>query len=419
MIRHLLMHIWPTRHTDVWRFNVQQVLKRMELFNGQRFISIAIDAATHDAATVKAAFRGTIKPNDFLVFKNDPALGEVVSFEPMLRRVETIDDRHIAFYCHGKGAKYKPNSPALPQVRRWTEVMYANMLDYPALVEDALKTNNFVGTFKKQGNQFGTLPPHFHYAGTLFWLRSARIFNQPLWHRIPRQWWGTEAWPGVICPDELAAVGFMEEQAPNLQLYSAEVWKNRLNGAWHNWMIEHAAHLRFQSYREVLHSLQRRRVIVSGPQRSGTTIAAKMLALDLKLPFIDETEFGVHDTDKFHATLRGRKEFVLQAPTMSPHLAQIPDVDVVWMRRNLQDVLRSQKRIGWGRWEKLERDRYHDHSRDPIATVKARAWDLFQRVELGERAFDLDYESLRGHPLWVDPDNRAGFKDKQTYPYSG
>ncbi len=86
------------------------------------------------------------------------------------------------------------------------------------------------------------------------------------------------------------------------------------------------------------------------------------------------------------------------------------------MRRDHGDVLLSQERVEWGRHEKIERDKYFDHSQDHVADVKTRSWDLFQRVALGERAFDLDYESLRGHRMWVDPDGRKTFGERQTYP---
>jgi hypothetical protein len=65
----------------------------------------------------------------------------------------------------------------------------------------------------------------------------------------------------------------------------------------------------------------------------------------------------------------------------------------------------------------LERDRYFDHTKRASAVVKTEAWEKFQRIALGERAFDLNYQSLASHPMWVDQESRKGFTARQTcYP---
>lgn len=411
MIRNLIYHIWPARDNGMWRWNVAQLLRRIDQFNGQRIVSIVTDAKSDSFAAVEKAFRGTV--THFIHRRNDPALGEMVSFPELLKRVENIDPRQITFYGHAKGVKYKAGSQ--PMVRKWSQVMYANMLDYPSLVDDAMTKYAMVGTLKKIGNAFGTLPPSWHYAGTFFWFRNQSIFSQALWNRAALQWWGTEAWPGTIVPQEQAACLFHEGQAPTLQLYAAKTWAERLSPMWKIWQIQHARLHRASSYREVLNSLPCRRIVVSGPQRSGTTIAATMLAHDLNLPFLDERDFKTHDFSGFRKLVEQQAEFVIQAPTMSAYLHQLPRCAVVWMRRGLIDVLRSQKRIAWSREdEEKERDRYFDHSHEPIAVVKTRAWEQFQRISLSEMAFDLDYESLKGHALWIDPAARRSFGPKQT-----
>jgi hypothetical protein len=410
MIKNLIYHIWPVKGRGVWQWNVKQLLRRMDQFNGQRIVGIATDDQTDSAEAVKAAFKGTV--THFVECSNDRSLGEVATFPEMMRRIDNIDPRQIAFYAHAKGVKYPIG--AAPMVRRWTRTMYANMLDYPPTIEDALKRNAMVGTFKKSGNAFGTLPRSWHYAGTFFWFRNADVFSQPTWHHIPLQWWGTEAWPGVVCPPDKAACNLLEGDCQSLQLYKSSIWTGAVDEAWKQWRIKESPLLRRQSYREILNSLTTRRIIVTGPQRSGTTVASKALAADLRIPFVPETEFDTHDEGRFREILSTRKEFVIQAPTMSPYVHKMRDCEVVWMRRDLADVHRSQSRIAWV-GEQEERDRYFDHSKDPIAMVKTRAWDLFQRSELEESAFDMDYESLRGHRLWVDADSRTNFESRQTY----
>ncbi len=41
------------------------------------------------------------------------------------------------------------------------------------------------------------------------------------------------------------------------------------------------------------------------------------------------------------------------------------------------------------------------------------SWERFQKSRLGERAFELDYHSLRGHALWVGEDQRKIFHPRQ------
>ena len=138
-----------------------------------------------------------------------------------------------------------------------------------------------------------------------------------------------------------------------------------------------------------------------------------MLAADLKIPFVSELDFDTYNHDGFMKLIEGRGVF--QCPTMSAYAHLLP-FPVVWMRRNLPDILRSQERITWGEFEQLEKDRYFYHGSEPAAVVKTRAWESHQRITLAEHAFDLDYESLKGHRLWIDPEGWKKFGSRQTYP---
>jgi hypothetical protein len=412
--RNLLYHLYPTKHSDIWKWNVSQLLRRMDCFNGQKIVSICTDDKTVSFEEARETFQGTV--TNFIHSPNDPSLGEVVNFYELLKRIENIDPRQIVMYLHAKGVKYDKDTKHM--VHRWAEVMYSNMLDYPHVVEDSLLSHPFCGTFLKSGNAFADLPPSYHFAGTFFAARHSYLFDKPNWHQIPRHWWGTEAWPGIVCPKSEADCLLMEGLAPTMQLYSRKYWKNIVNPIWREWQIKHASLHRHCSYNEVLNTLRllgTKKMVISGPQRSGTMITSKMLAKDLKIQRLDEMDFNTYDFNKFKSILDTKKEFVIQAPTMSAYLHLFP-YTIVYMRRNLQDILRSQKRIDWDQFEQLERDRYFDHTRRPSAVIKTEAWEGFQRIDLGERAFDLDYESLKSHPMWVDPEKRKGFGPRQTCP---
>ena len=424
MIRNLIMHIWPVKDRGVWQWNVAQILRRMDLFNGQRFVSIVTGPDTDSFETVKHAFRGTVK--NFLHFQNIPELGEVVSFGELLDRVNNIDERQATFYCHAKGVRHKNNHPFSPQIRKWTAAMYASLLDYPGLIVDQLRDHPVTGSFLKASPGFSKEGCEWHYSGTFFWFKNREIFSQHGWNRICRAYWGAEAWPGLVCPLAQAGTVFRIDRPMGWHMYHRDFWETTVDRPWKQWQIDHCDLRRAQSHREVLHGLQAsgaQRVVVTGPQRSGTTIAAKMLANDLGFRYVDETTFAGHD---FHGLLRALDpaRVVVQAPALSRYVELLPKTSVVWMRRNLADVLRSQKRLGLDIFadakkpfdpnEHAERDAYGEHSHKPLAIAKTKYWEQFQRISLGERAYDLNYESLKSHPLWIDPDKRKGFADRQT-----
>ena len=154
-----------------------------------------------------------------------------------------------------------------------------------------------------------------------------------------------------------------------------------------------------------------RTIIVSGPQRSGTKIAAKMLSDVLGHTCLLEDEFQFHDLLAF-AKLTERKNVVIQAPTMSAvcHLlshARSFDAAVVFMKRDVKDIENSQKRIAWDE-EDFEKRQYFYSGGEPISKIKYNAWEIYQKPTLGNRAFELEYESMRVHPFWIEKEFRDG-----------
>lgn len=162
-----------------------------------------------------------------------------------------------------------------------------------------------------------------------------------------------------------------------------------------------------------------RRVLVTGPQRSGTTICAKMLSADLGLTYHDENEFGVFNLGKLHEIVK-HDEFVIQGPAVSFVCHELP-VHVVFMRRSVEDIVASQERIGWG-WANEAGERntqvtkfgFQDADKYPVAEIKYRIWESIQRPLLGDRALEIEYESLRGHPFWVEKPDRKDWGPRQT-----
>src|SRR5579872_7158233 len=170
--------------------------------------------------------------------------------------------------------------------------------------------------------------------------------------------------------------------------------------------------LSMSSLAEIVSSLRSyEQIIVSGPQRAGTTIAAKILAGELGYRNVPEEEVGVNDVVRLVELYRVGRRFVVQGPGFCPYVHLLPGA-VVLMRRPVEEIVRSQARIRWLQ-EKAELAGYFT-TEGPISQVKYEAWDRFQKPRLAERALELDYHSLAAHPLWLEQEQRQTFHPRQT-----
>jgi hypothetical protein len=202
--RNLLYHVCPLAANDVWRQNVRQLLRRIDLFNGRRVIAIATGGNLESAGAVETLFadRGC----QLLHVTNDPQLREVVTFLPLLEAIADADPNQATFYAHTKGNSTAVN---MEGARRWRNLMYHALLDrWPECLADLSQDNiALVGThfmhWQPRRSPFPTrLDNRYHwiFAGTFFWFRHDRVFASPHWREVPRDRYGAEAWPGQMFP---------------------------------------------------------------------------------------------------------------------------------------------------------------------------------------------------------------------------
>lgn len=156
-----------------------------------------------------------------------------------------------------------------------------------------------------------------------------------------------------------------------------------------------------------------RKIFVTGPQRSGTRIAAQMVAHDTGLKYVDEKAFSGDSLTSLWPLLSDDQPMVIQCPAACRwvHLFTAPENAVVLMRRAVDDIIASQNRIGWDR-EPSELIKY-DLLDGTISEVKYRFWDETQR-DLIHNPFEIEYESLSEHPMWISKPDRVGFRWDQT-----
>jgi len=148
-------------------------------------------------------------------------------------------------------------------------------------------------------------------------------------------------------------------------------------------------------------------IVVTGPHRSGTTIVMEMIAHDLN-----------------YERYREEKGSVYQVPLLSSKCHELPDyVAVVFVRRPEEDILASQKRINWGDEDNKinefhEITKYHDFvslldSEWSAAKVKYEVWKRAQKEKI-RHPYEINYNSLFGHPLWIPKEKRKNFNPRQT-----
>jgi hypothetical protein len=191
-VRNLLYHVYPRKGNGRWQWNVRQVLRRIDLFNGRRVVAIAVDGTTDSAEEVQAAFGGHVR--EFVVMHNDPSLREVATFEALFSRVDDPDPLQATLWAHAKSVTRRPEDAT----GAWTEMLCEGMLDYWPVVEEQLERHPVTGAFRTRGRFW---PQHstadWAYAGSWFWFRNRHLFSRPDWRRIDRFWPGIELYPAL------------------------------------------------------------------------------------------------------------------------------------------------------------------------------------------------------------------------------
>lgn len=151
------------------------------------------------------------------------------------------------------------------------------------------------------------------------------------------------------------------------------------------------------------HHQEYRTIIVTGPHRSGTTIATEMIAHDTGKRCFREEAFANRDIVEAEAIVRDHGG-VIQGPYLLPWvpmLAEYPRTLIVYMRRSADEIEASNRRL---RQRGVSRPFFGKDQAD-------RLWMQIRRhVEFRE----LYYDQLHNHPLWST--ERAGWAHRQTRP---
>ena len=230
-VRTLLYHVWPFAETNIWKWNVAQLLRRFDQFNGKKVVAVALDASSCSLDEVVAEFgRDDIL---FLEFLNDPRFREVVSLMKLWEQVESDDPDEITFYAQSKGVTRSETDEV---IRHWTDIMYATCLDCQSLVDDMLLRHQTVGTFKKVGRCFSG-KSLWHFSGTFYWVRNAEVFSRP-WRQCDLQWFGAESWPSYVFHEQEAGALLLTGGVADMDLYLQEFMEQTVIPAYEKWCAD-------------------------------------------------------------------------------------------------------------------------------------------------------------------------------------
>lgn len=231
-VRHLTYFVYPAG--PWWRWNVDQLLARLSLFNGRRIVAVATDDSSEAFETVAEAFAGLdvqLQP-----FANDPGLKEMVAHRWLLAELEAYRaDGDVTFYGHGKGA----GSHAYGEgVKRWAEEMYSGLLDYWPAVRRQLRDHAAVGVFRRILSPAPAAHVPWHYSGSFRWVRNRDLYSRN-WRVIDGTFYGSETYPGRHFTADESACLYGEFAYGGVGLYVMPTWHLWAQAAADDWRAQH------------------------------------------------------------------------------------------------------------------------------------------------------------------------------------
>lgn len=167
--------------------------------------------------------------------------------------------------------------------------------------------------------------------------------------------------------------------------------------------------------RPFAHFRRYKRVIVTGPHRSGTTVATEMIAADTGMEPVREEAFEFYNAALLREVLQ-REGVVVQCPALfdlMPALSD-PHTAVVLMRRPLGELSQSRARmfdpatahqLSGEEQNEAQLERLGQSDGD-AAALKYDLWDRWVAERRIHNPVELAYDRLAEHPRWVSPEDR-------------
>lgn len=220
--KHLLYHIYPVAGTSHWKWNIEQLRQRIELFDGVRSIAIVTDEKTDSVESVKNEFAG-IRIDNWIVRENNAKRREGVTFVDLMNTLPKDDG--VVFYAHAKGVRHAESSKTVD----WAAMMYETLLDDIDSILRHLAAFPIVGSFKRYGEFKLDKNHQWHYSGTFYWFRSQDVFAKPRWEFLQSNFFACiEAWPANLFESHEASCIFGDNAGNLYDQPELMKWTERL-----------------------------------------------------------------------------------------------------------------------------------------------------------------------------------------------
>ena len=229
MKRNLIYHIWPSRLSQsCWMWAVDKLSEYIHVFNGKIAVAIAIEHGdlreyqTNSKEEVMERFlsENTIMGSrikelgleiDFFCVENYGHLRECTSFYKLLKKVESLDENEITFYCHAKGVRWQRSGHRRSE-ELWTSYMLEQNLSNIEHVENILSPKSnwaclgcIVALEQHRDNyetesyfpkRSGNNAKGWFYDGTFFWFKNNKLFssNWCYYERLMNSKWNGVEW---------------------------------------------------------------------------------------------------------------------------------------------------------------------------------------------------------------------------------
>lgn len=215
--RHLLYYIWPLKANHlVWKWNVNQLLQRIGLFNGRKIIVVATEGSeskleTNTLEEIQKEFGNEAKDITWLeISAKQHELGEMAGWNYLWEELQKTSNlsllEDVVFYAHAKGMSYgwndKDTNGRIWVIRTWTRLMYENCLDYWRETQEKLSKGYLaISAFK---NHIAQNKYQWHFAGSFFWVNAGIGINN--YKLAPKNYYGSENWVGEAIPKEVSTI---------------------------------------------------------------------------------------------------------------------------------------------------------------------------------------------------------------------
>lgn len=195
-VRNLIYHCYPAAG---YESGVAQLVDRWSVFTGRKLVAVMSGQGLARIDDVMPRFP---RETEFMAFRNNPLLGESVSFESLLRGISSTSRESITFYAHSKGVSSSAaGGERAEAVKLWARAMYYHNLRDPQVVDSVLSASHTAGVFRRLG-RYPKFPKEsaWHYSGSFCWFRNSAIFGQD--------------WPRKIVPSRYCSEFFFSTLVP-------------------------------------------------------------------------------------------------------------------------------------------------------------------------------------------------------------